>query len=58
MRGDVNKSSLERVSLDIVVIASTEVHAPEKGVNDAGPKALTVVQSPVKGPQESILEAS
>ena len=36
---------------------SAEVHAPEKGVNDAGPKAWVVVQAPGKGSQEEILEA-
>ena len=58
MRGDVNKSSLERGSLDGVLIASTKVHNPEKGVNNAGPKASLVVKSPGKGYQEVILEAS
>ena len=58
MRGDVNKSSLERGSLVEVLIESTEVHAPEKGVNDAVPKASAVLQAPGKGYQEVILEAS
>ena len=58
MRGDVNKSSLERGYLDAVLIESTEVHAPEKGVNSVGPKALSVVQAPGKGSKEAILEAS
>ena len=35
----------------------TEVHAPKKGVIDAGPKASAVVQDPGKGYQEEILEA-
>ena len=39
MRGSVNKSSLERESLDVVMRSSTEVHTPKKGVSDAGPKA-------------------
>ena len=47
-RVDVNKSSLERGSLGAVLIASMEVHAPEKGINNAGPKALAVVQAPGK----------
>ena len=55
--GDVNNSSLERGFLGAVLIASTEVHAPEKGVNYAGQKASAVVQAPVKGSQEAILEA-
>ena len=49
---------MDRGSLDAVLIASTEVHAPEKGVNNAGPNASAVVQDPVKGSQEAILEAS
>ena len=57
MKGDVNKYYLERRSLDAVLLVSTEVHAPEKGVNDAGPNALEVVQAPGKGSQEAILEA-
>ena len=40
------------------MIVSTEVHAPEKGVNNTGPKALVVVQAPGKGSHEAILEAS
>ena len=58
IRCDVNKSSLERVSLDGVLISSTEVHNHEKGINNAGPKASEVVQAPGKGSQEEILEAS
>ena len=57
MQGDVNKSSLDRGSLYAVMIESTEVHAPEKGVKDAGPKSSVVVQAPGKGSQEAILEA-
>ena len=58
MRGDVNKSSLERGYLGAVLIESTEVHSTEKGINSVGPKALLVVQAPGKGSQEAILEAS
>ena len=58
MRGDVNKSSLERGYLDAFMRASTEVHAPQKGANDAEPKASAVVQAPGNGSQEEILEAS
>ena len=58
MWGDVNKSSLERGYLDAFMRASTEVHAPKKGVSDVGPKASVVVQAPGKGSQEEILEAS
>ena len=36
MRGNVNKSSLERGSLHTVFITSMEVHVTEKGFNDAG----------------------
>ena len=57
MRGGVNKYSLERGSLKSVLIVSTEVQPPKKGVNDAGPKALLLVQAPGKGSQEAILEA-
>ena len=57
MRGDVNKSSLERGYLDAVLIASTDVHTPEKGVNGTGPKASLVVQAPGNSSQEAILEA-
>ena len=52
MRGDVNKSSLERGSLDAVMRASTKVHAPENRVNDEGPKASAVVQDTGKVFQE------
>ena len=58
MQVDVNKSSLERGSLDAVLIASTEMQTPEMGVNNAGPKALAVVQDSGKGSHEAILEAS
>ena len=43
--------------MDEVMRESTEVHAPEKDVNDAGPKVSEVVQDPGKVPQEEILEA-
>ena len=49
MRGNVNKSSLERGSLEAALMVSMEVHTPEKGINNAGPKALAVVQAPGKG---------
>ena len=39
------------------MIESTEVHAHEKGINDAGPKALMVMQAPGKGSQGEILES-
>ena len=52
MRVGVNKSCLERGSLEAVMIASTYVHAPEKCVNDVGPKASVVVQAPGKSSQE------
>ena len=58
MRGDVNNYSLKRGSLDTVLIASTKVHEPEKGVNNSRTKASAVVQSPRKGSQDTILEAS
>ena len=58
MQGDVNKSSLERVSLYSVMKAATEVHAPEKGVNGVVLKASAVVQDPGNRSQEEILEAS
>ena len=58
MRGNVNKFSLERGYLETFMISSTEVHSPKKGVSDAGPKALAVLQAPGKGSQEEILEAS
>ena len=57
MRCNVNKSSLERGSLDAAMISSTGVHAPKKGVNDVGQKASTVVQAPGKVFKEEILEA-
>ena len=47
-----------RGSLDTVLIASTDVYVPKKGVNVAGPKALAVMQAPGMGSQEAILEAS
>ena len=56
MQGNVDNSSLERIYLDTVLIESTEVHAPEKGINNAGPKALMVAQAPLKGSQGEILE--
>ena len=37
---------------------SEEVHPPKNSVSDAGPKSLEVVQAPVKGSQEEILETS
>ena len=49
IQGNVNKSSFERGSLDAVLIESTEVHTPKKGVNNTGPKASAVVQAPGKG---------
>ena len=49
---------MERGYLDADLIASIEVNSPEKGVNDAGPKASALVQALGKAPQESILEAS
>ena len=52
IRGNVNKSSLERSYLDTVVIASMEVHPPKKGVSNAGPKASAVAKAPRKGSQE------
>ena len=58
MQGDFNKSYLERVYLEAVLVASMEVHAPEKGVNDAVPKASAVVQAPEKCSHEAILEVS
>ena len=58
MRGDVNNYSLEHGSMDTVLIASTKVHDPEKGANNARTKASAVVQSPRKGSQDTILEAS
>ena len=58
IQGDFNKSSLERGYLDAVLLSSTEVHAPAKGVDDAGPNALAMVQAPGKGSQEAILEVS
>ena len=58
MKGDINNSSLERGSLDVVMRASMEVHSPKKGVSDAQPKESAVVQAPGKGSQEEILEAS
>ena len=41
---DLNKSSLERGSLDAALSYSSEVHTPKKGVKNAEPKALAVVQ--------------
>ena len=40
---DVNKFSLEHVSLDVVMRASMKVHGPKKGVSDAVPKALAAM---------------
>ena len=58
MRGNVNKSSLERGSLEAALMVSMEVHTPEKGVKDAGTKLSVVVQDLGKGSQEEISETS
>ena len=39
----------------MVLRVSEEVHPPKNSVSDAGPKSLEVVQAPVKGSQETIL---
>ena len=51
IQDNINKSSLESGSLGAVLIYSPKVHTSMKGVNNAGPKALTVVQSPGKSLQ-------
>ena len=44
--------------MNAVMRASNEVHAHKKGFSDVVPNASAVVQAPVNGSQEEILEAS